>query len=214
MPESLQGIVVVAIAMLPGALYTWGFERIVGSWGAGLSDRLLRFVGVSAGFHLLWAPADIWIWRTFIRSGRLGAGDVPVVLWLVAAIYVAVPFAAGTIVGRATKRRIPWATWFTGPSPAPRAWDYLFSPGPDGWIRLRLRSGTWIGGAYSQHPSGGLGSYVAGYPDIQDLFLADAAEVDRDSGEFFLDDDGEPRMTGSAILIQWDQVEYLVFTDA
>lgn len=66
MPQSLQGIFVVAIAMLPGALYTWGFERIVGSWGAGLSDRLLRFVGVSAGFHVLWAPADLWIWREFI----------------------------------------------------------------------------------------------------------------------------------------------------
>ncbi|MDP9327031.1 MAG: DUF6338 family protein [Actinomycetota bacterium] len=213
MPQSLQGIFVVAIAMLPGALYTWGFERIVGSWGAGLSDRLLRFIGVSAGFHVLWAPADLWIWREIIRSGRLEAGDVPLSLWLSAVIYVGAPFAAGTIVGRATRRRRPWATWFTGPSPAPRAWDQLFSPGPDGWIRLRLRSGAWIGGVYSRHPSGGLGSYAAGYPDPQDLLLGDAAEVDPDSGEFLVDADGSTRMIGSAILIRWDQVEYLVFTD-
>jgi hypothetical protein len=213
-PDSLQGVVVVAVAMLPGALYTWGFERIVGSWGAGLSDRLLRFVGVSAGFHVLWAPAELWIWDRYIRSGRLEAGDVPFGLWFVILAYFIVPLAAGTIVGRGTRRRRGWATWFTGPSPAPRAWDQLFSPGPDGWIRLRLRTGGWIGGAYSRHPSGGIGSYAAGYPDPQDLLLGDTAEVDPDSGEFLLDADGDPRMTGSAILIRWDQVEYLVFTDA
>jgi hypothetical protein len=213
-PQTFQGIIVIAIAMLPGALYTWGFERIVGNWAAGVSDRLLRFIGVSAGFHVVWAPADLWIWSEFIRSGRLESGDASFTLWLAAMVYVAAPFLLGTAVGRATKRRKPWATLFTGPSPAPRAWDQLFSPGPDGWIRVRLRTGTWVGGAYSRHPSGGIGSYAAGYPDLQDLLLGDTAEVEPDSGAFLLDADGNPRMTGSAILIQWDQVEYLVFTDA
>lgn len=50
MPNSFEAIAVVFIAILPGALYVWGFERIVGNWGIGLSDRLLRFLGASLSF--------------------------------------------------------------------------------------------------------------------------------------------------------------------
>jgi hypothetical protein len=39
-------------------------------------------------------------------------------------------------------------------------------------------------------------------------------EVDPDTGEFLFDDDGDPRLRGSGILIRWDEVEYLEFLDA
>jgi hypothetical protein len=59
-----------------------------------------------------------------------------------------------------------------------------------------------------------LSSYAAGYPDVQDIYLARVAEVDPESGAFQFDDDGLVRMKGSGILIQWDNVEYLEFDDA
>jgi hypothetical protein len=34
--ETFQAIAVTVLAVLPGALYTWSFEREVGNWGVGL----------------------------------------------------------------------------------------------------------------------------------------------------------------------------------
>ena len=48
MPGTFQAAAVVVLAMLPGALYVWAFERQAGRYGIGLSDRILRFAGGSA----------------------------------------------------------------------------------------------------------------------------------------------------------------------
>jgi hypothetical protein len=71
MPETLQGLVVIILALLPGALYTWAFEQQAGPWGIGLSDRVLRFIGSSALFHAVLAPASYELWRRFIESERI-----------------------------------------------------------------------------------------------------------------------------------------------
>lgn len=42
----------------------------------------------------------------------------------------------------------------------------------------------------------------------------ESVEVDPETGQFLLDDNGEPRRRGSSILIQWDEVENLEFIDA
>lgn len=213
MPDTFQAVGVAVVALLPGALYVWSFERIVGAWGIGLSDRILRFVGFSVVFHALLAPLGYRLWIDFVRSGRLQSGRLPLILWLVPVAYVAVPIAAGTSVARATLRDQRWAKLFTGPAPAPRAWDELFTTHPDGWLRLRLKSGTWIGGGYVVREDG-TRSYAAGYPHAQDLYLAEAVEVDPDTGEFLTDDSGDPVPRGSGILVRWPEVEYLEFIDA
>lgn len=71
----------------------------------------------------------------------------------------------------------------------------------------------WLGGAFSS-AGDGLDSYAAGYPDEQDLFLAEAYSVDPETGEFELDADGDVVPTGSGILVRWAEVEYLDFIDA
>jgi len=213
MPETVPALVVLIVALLPGALYTWSFERLVGAWGVGLADRVLRFVGASAVFQAAIAPLTVWGWRTYVLNGRLQEGDLPIALWLLPLLYVAVPIALGVVVGRATVNKQPWSKAFTGPSPAPRAWDYLFGLQPDGWVRFRLKSGVWLGGAFSSAGEG-LDSYAAGYPDEQDLFLAEAYSVDPETGEFELDANGDVVPTGSGILVRWAEVEYLDFIDA
>lgn len=211
--ETFETVAVAAIAVLPGALYVWGFEREVGNWGIGLSDRLVRFFGTSAFFHAAVAPFSYWIWANFIVTKDVASGHaLPLSLWALVAGYAAVPFSLRTVVGRATRGGRGWTRVFTGPNPAPRAWDHFFSNRPDGWIRLRLKSGIWLAGAFAR-ANEGIDSYAAGYPEPQDLFLAEAVEVDAESGAFVLQD-GQPVFRGNSLLIRWDEVEFLEFSDA
>jgi hypothetical protein len=210
-PSTFQAVAATAVALLPGALYIWAFERQAGRWGVGLSDRLLRFIGGSALFHAAFAPVTYWLWTD--QWPRIRAGQ-PVSLWLwgVVTAYVVIPLAVGTAIGWGTRKRKTWAHWFTGPDPAPRAWDYLFQHEADGWIRLRLKSGVWLGGAYAT--ANGRKSYTAGYPESQDIFLAAAVPLDPDTGEFLLDETGNVELLPGGLLLRWDEVEYLEFIDA
>jgi hypothetical protein len=211
-PETFQSLAVLAIALLPGALYVWAFERYAGAWGVRLTDRLLRFVGFSALLHAALVPVTYVLWNEFIRSGRVGSGHAPLSLWLAPILYTGLPIVAGSVIGRGTRKGREWARFFTGPDPAPRAWDHVFASAPDGWIRLRLKSGTWLGGAFARRPDGAR-SYAAGYPEEQDLYLLEAVEVDPDTGRFMVDDAGVPVSRGSSILVRWNEVEYLDFVE-
>ena len=212
MPETFQALAVLVLALLPGALYVWAFERQAGAWGARLTDRVLRFVEVPAILHALFAPLTYWLWITFIRSGRLSTGDVPLWLWVFPVLYVGMPILGGSLVGMGTRRNAYWTKLFTGPEPAPRAWDHLFGARPDGWVLLRMKSGAWIGGAYARIDANRT-SYAAGYPEDQDLYLVQRADVDS-SGQFVYGDDGRPVLRGSGILVRWSEVEYLEFVEA
>lgn len=208
MPTALQALVALVLALLPGALAAWAFERNAGAWGIALPDRLLRFIGASAVFHAFAAPASYWIWRRYVESGRWEAeGRLPLVLWLAIVLYVGLPIVVGWIVGRGVRAEHRWAEVVFGTARAPRAWDWLFFDRPDGWMRLRLKSGTWIGGAFGQE------SYAAGYPEPSDLYLAIAVEVDPASGAFVFGDNGEFLRRDSGILVRWEEVEYLEFID-
>jgi hypothetical protein len=211
MPSSFQAVAVLLAALVPGALYFWSYERIAGRWGANLTDRLFRFLVASALFHAVLAPATYWFWTEY--WSKVIAGDrLPFWLWFVVLAYVLVPLLGGTIVGFGTRRRARWATFATGPDPAPRAWDHLFNGKRDGWVRLKLKTGTWVGGAYATSEDK-LMSYTAGYPEDQDLFLSATIAVDPDTGEFKRDDAGvlmvAPR---SGLLVRWEEVEFLEFT--
>lgn len=212
MPDTLEAIAALIVALLPGALYTWSFERLVGRWGIGLSDRSLRFIGISALFHAACAPLTYWLWGEFWQTGRVPDGEpVSLSLWAVPLLYVIVPVAIGTTVAFGHGRGAKWAKVFTGSDPAPRAWDYLFQGHPDGWVRCRMKTGVWIGGAFAD--SDGRRSYVAGYPESPDIYLARAVDIDPDTGEFTLLD-GKPSLRESGLLLRWDEVEYLEFIDA
>jgi hypothetical protein len=122
-----------------------------------------------------------------------------------------VPLAGGTIIGYATRLGVPWSRWFAGPHAAPRAWDYLFEHDVDGWVRMRLKSGRWIGGIYAEID--GRAPYTAGYPEAQDLFLPATVEVNPETGEFPYDEDGDIVYKAGGLLIRWNEVEYLQFVE-
>jgi hypothetical protein len=60
--DSFEALAVTILALLPGALFTWSFEREVGDRGAGLADRVYRFVGFSAIFHAALAYPEYLFW--------------------------------------------------------------------------------------------------------------------------------------------------------
>lgn len=211
MPTSFEAVAALLVALIPGALYIWSFERMAGRWGIGLSDRIFRFVGASAIFHAVLAPVTYWLWTS--RWPSIAIGDShPRWLWLIAVVYVAAPLMVGTALGAVARGRSGWARWITGPDPAPRAWDYLFQGERDGWVRIKLKTGGWIGGAYATY--GELKSYSAGYPEQQDIFLARSVDLDPATGEFQFDQDGSVRLGAGGILVRWEEIEYLEYIDA
>jgi hypothetical protein len=221
-PETFQAILVVALAVLPGALYTWYFEREVGRWGASLSDRVLRFVGASAIFQAIFAFPVYWIWSNYLHRATLVGGkiafrnlllegaDLPPLLFLVPVAYVALPIAAGTLASLAVRhrKRGKWtrriARVVAGRDPAPRAWDFLFSENPSAILRIRMKSGSRLGGLF------GANSYASGYPELpQDLLLERVYVVDQQSGSFVKDEEGKFVETGSGLLLRWEDIEVL-----
>ena len=137
---------------------------------------------------------------TYALANRYHSG------WPMAVGYVLVPFGAGTAVGIGTREKWRWTSWVLGPDPAPRAWDYLFERNLDGWIRVRLKSGTWLGGCFAN--ANNRRSYASGYPEKQELDLAAAVQVDPETGEFLFEDDRVVLESGG-LLLKW-----LEFIDA
>ena len=141
MPSSFQAVVVIVIALLPGALYVWAFEREAGRYGIGLSDRILRFVGGSAIFLAVFA-SPLYVLHVNYTGDVVEGRELPCWLAAVPLAYIGVPLVARTVLGVGLRRGWQVAKIVAGPDPAPRAWDYLFQYHIDGWIRCRLRSGT------------------------------------------------------------------------
>jgi hypothetical protein len=143
------------------------------------------------------------VYRKFVVSGDIAGGrPLPIWVWMLPVGFVVLPVTAGQVIGRAASRRRGWARLLTGPSPAPRAWDELFaSPGLTGWIRLRLPDGTWVCGLWGPSEATGLRSWASGYPEVQDLLIAELAETD-DDGEF-LTEGGVLVLTGRSLLVGW-----------
>lgn len=208
MVESVEAVLAVLVGLLPGALGLWSFERHAGAWGIALPDRFLRFLGISATFHALAAPLTYWIWLTYAQSGDWQRDAfLAWPLWLTALAYVGVPIGVGSLVGRATRAKRRWVRLLGAPADAPRAWDSFFFPRPDGWIRLKMKSGTWLGGAFVED------SWASHYPEPGDLYLTRAAELETRTGAFVFGDRGEVVTKDSGILVRWEEVEYLEFID-
>lgn len=224
MPDTLESLGVFLLAVLPGAMYVWSFERVVGRWGIGLSDRVLRFAAASTVFLAIFAWPLYELRSEYLHhpvidaSGQrvyvnqvADAEDLPIWLFALPMLYVALPIAAGTAVGRSVRagssawRRV--GLLLAGRDPAPRAWDYVFSSRPAAAVRMRLKpDGPWLGGFYGDR------SYAAGYPEeAQDIYLEQAFAMDQSDGSFVRDADGRPVELGTAVLIRWDEVLFMEF---
>jgi hypothetical protein len=203
MPGTLQGLALALIAILPGALYVWSYERQAGQWRVGSPDRLLNFLGVSVVLHTIAAPATFWVWRHYWHTGDLqAASHVPWDAYGVLGLYLVVPAILGFLVGLGTRHRIRIIQRVHERTP-PRAWDFLFDQPFDGWLRIKTKSGAWIGGAVTKD------SWVSTHPSEGDLLLT-VVSVDPTTGEWTETADGKVKvLEGSQVLVRWNEIEYL-----
>jgi len=94
---------------------------------------------------------------------------------------VLLPTAVGSVIGSGQQRKSRWVTALVGDAAEPRAWDYLWRPGVQGVVRLKLKSGFWLAGIFGT-TAGGQRSYAAGYPEAQDLYLSLQLKVEPTTG--------------------------------
>jgi len=208
---TFQGLLVTLLALLPGASYTFAYERVAGSYGISFSDRLIRFLASSALLHAVFAAPDYLLYRYLIAEERLKNGDAA--WWLlevVALAYVLVPTAVGSLVGWGHKHHKKWAVALVGDAPEPRAWDYLWRHALQAIVRIKLKSGTWLAGYFGRTEDGRC-SYAAGHPEEGDLYLALALVVDAATGELALDEHNRPTPVPGdrGLLVRWAEIEYI-----
>ena len=211
MISTFQALLVALLALLPGASYTFAYERVVGGFGVSLSDRLVRFLAASAVFAAALSGPGLVAYRELVVTGRLGRGDLDVLpFWLAAVGYVVLPTAAGTFLGLGQRAGWRWVAFVVGRAPEPRAWDYVWRRRRlRALVRLRLKSGRWLGGVFANE--GGRLSYAAGYPEEPDLYLSLQVQVDPGTGTFHRDQDGAvvPVPGRSGLLLRRAEIEYL-----
>ena len=217
MPDTFEAIAVILVALLPGATFIWAVERITGAWGARAADRILRFAALSLGLQLLISPVTYWAWVHYVRSGLLVRGEgIPPGLYLLVACYVLAPYAVGTVVGRALLREAEWARWLFGfQGRPPRAWDYVWRDEPARFVKLLLKTDppTWVAGYFGSDRD--RRSYIAPYPEEQDIFLVRRLAVHPRTGRFLPDDDGRrPKRLSGGLLVRWDEVHVLEIHEA
>jgi hypothetical protein len=214
LPSSVTALAIVLIAILPGAVYTWAFEREAGAYGVTFADRTLRFLAASVILHLLLAWPEYVLYRLALRGhGEVLAGQFAA-LWAGFLLLAAIPAVAGTIIGGLYATRDTRQGWsrvrsrlseerekkllriIAGRDPAPRAWDDLFSGRPSCYLRVRTTSEQWLAGRFAAD------SYAGGYPNEQDVLLEEAYEMDDETGEL-----GDP--VGYRVYIPASQIAWI-----
>jgi hypothetical protein len=69
-------------------------------------------------------------------------------------------------------------------------------------LRIRLKSGGWIGGIFDTTEAGKQ-SYAAGYPHDGDLHLTRQLVVNPTTGEYETEKDRTPKVIDRGLLIRW-----------
>ena len=97
-PAGWMVLGIVAAAILPGAMYVWGFKRQAPASGVGLAGLVRRLIPISALFHLVFGWGEYWVWRVTFDGHAFGGGQFAA-LWAVFAVLALVPAAMGVVVG-------------------------------------------------------------------------------------------------------------------
>lgn len=183
LPSTLAGLLVALVAILPGSVYTWAYERQSTAFGVTLADRTLRFLAASVVFHLILAWPEYALYRWALADAEEFAVGQFVVSWFLVLLVTGIPYAVGTLLGGLYASRSTRAGWtkvrdrlsperearvlqfVLGRDPAPRAWDHVFAERPAVYLRVKTVNGDWVAGAFTDS------SYAGGFPQDGDLLL-------------------------------------------
>jgi hypothetical protein len=242
-PDSFEALAVIFFSVLPGAVFVYAVERKVGPWGVKASDRILRFVVLSAALYVVLLPYGYILWRTYILSGdltdkgrfELGHWLILAAHWLILLGYFGLlPWLLGTWLGRRIERgdeRV--GELFGHQMRPPRAFDYLFRDDElYGVIRMLVllpTGATWVAGSFSdEEPTEAelaadpslaepndrpLRAYVSGYPEEPSVYLPVRIGCNPATGALNFDSDGKLETDNIGILVSGDKIAYLEFID-
>jgi hypothetical protein len=182
-PSSLTQLLVTLVLVIPGFVYQGVRIRLVGRvpGDTELAGRVLRAIVASTlfalGYLFVLGPELIDTAQT-----RQEALDHPRRLALLG---FCLAFVIPTLA--AIARHVRWSQQllrhpirglrqedWTRYDPRPSAWDVAFQEAGPGFVRVRMRDGTWFAGYY------GLNSYASSYPDPPNLFVEACFDIDDD----------------------------------
>jgi len=215
--SSLQAVGLLILAIVPGAVLMFSYERHAGPLGSDSNDRTLRFLIGTALVFPFTATLAMW---TFTHVISVPVGDPPtdhrnrlaepsdISLWwtFVPLAYVTVPWLLGWLGGSlwVVLRRLAVAGRTSSLAPSLAAWDVVFlDPGPK-LISVKLRTGPWIGGVF-----GGASFASAPAARQRELVLEQRVAVDT-SGQIQRDEEGVPIEHFGAIVVDYSDVELMI----
>jgi len=202
-PTTIVQVVIVLLLVLPGVVYQFVRERTHGLVPAhkDLGERILR--AVTAGivldtfYVLLAGPWLVRLLQGQQRGWFHAAADRPRAVALAALLLlILLPAGAAWLVSRLHARGSRSSF-----EPTPTAWDSAFRQRGHSLVRLRLKSGSWVGGWYGER------SFASSYPESADLYLQTAWAVSRTG---WLE---RPLEHSGGIYIRMDDVEFLDFVE-
>lgn len=199
LPATVQQLIVLLVLLLPGVVYQEARERFAGRLPAEQEpqNRLLRAVGagalLDACYAVLAGPALVDLLRGTGPGLLSGLAERPRAVGVVGLLLVVVIPAALARGEVALVRRRARARH----DPLPTAWDALFQDRGPCFVRIRTRSGLWIGGFYGSR------SFASAYPEARDLYLQQQYRMAAD-GTF-----GPPVARSAGIYVQCGEVEVL-----
>lgn len=217
MVSTLQAVGLLILAIVPGAVLTFSYERHAGPLTSDSNDRTLRFIVGTAIVFPFTATLAIWTFTHVIsvpigdpatghRNRLSEPSDISVWWTFVPLIYITVPWMFGWLGGSlwVELRRRAVATRTSSFAPNLAAWDVVFlDPGPK-LIAVKLRNGPWIAGIFAE------ASFASAPAATQkELMLELRVEVD-DLGQIQRDESGIPIERDGAVVVNYADVELMI----
>ena len=201
--STVQQLVLLVLFILPGISYQFVRERMRGPVPGerDLSERMLRALTASIVLNAIYliaaGPQIVHMIKPVGRPWFTAAAANPrQTAALGLALLLVIPSTGALVVGLIEIRRHPSRF-----DPIPTAWDSIFRERSAGFVRARLKSGTWVGGWYGRR------SRASGYPNPADLYLESAYQMGSD-GSF------GPRVTATGgLYLRIDDVQVLEFVE-
>ncbi|WP_086851866.1 DUF6338 family protein [Amycolatopsis kentuckyensis] len=166
-PGTVQQLTILLVLVLPGVFYQAVRERLSGIRAAENEpqNRLVRAIAAGALLDAVYAVAlGPWLGQLLGSAAGTPFGGVAqhprlaglTGLLLVVVVPSIVAWAEGWWVRRRARARY---------EPTPTAWDALFHDSGSCFVRMRLKSGLWVGGWLGSR------SAVSAYPQPGDIYL-------------------------------------------
>ncbi|HWH26543.1 MAG TPA: DUF6338 family protein [Pseudolysinimonas sp.] len=179
-PSTSFQVVLYLALLVPGVVFAASRVQLRGPRAAdrSVAARVLEAVVASAIFDSIYAilfheqvAVAVLDVRVFVATNVIGVA----IAFL--ACGVAVPYVvAWAVYGQVPILEKPLTSWERLIRPkltrsqeandTPTAWDYGNKTVGEGWVRIRIDSGVWVGGLFDE------GSRFSTYPEPRDIFIA------------------------------------------